>query len=45
MTAALLLMGAYYVVDLDYSVIYAKFFGILQHWVVADIFTQSKSTK
>jgi hypothetical protein len=45
MTAALLLMEAYYVFDLDYPVIYAQFVGILQHWVVGDIFTQSKGSK
>jgi hypothetical protein len=44
MTAALLLMGAYYVFDLDYPGIYAQVLSILQHWVVGDNFTQSKGT-
>lgn len=43
-TATLLLMSAYYVSDLDYPVIYGQFLGILQHWVVGDIFTQIKTT-
>jgi hypothetical protein len=44
MTAILLLIGAYYVFDLDYPVMYAQFLGLLQHWVVGDIFTQNKCT-
>lgn len=43
-TAAMLLIGCYYVFDLDYSAIYGQFWGFLQHWVVGDIFPQNKCT-
>lgn len=43
-SATLLLMVAYYVFDLDYPAIYGQFVGVLQHWVIRDIFTQNKCT-
>lgn len=41
----ILLMASYYVFDLEYPIIYSRVLGIIQHWVLGDIFTQTKSTK
>ena len=40
----ILLMASYYVFDLEYPIIYSQVLGIIQHWVLGDIFTQTKST-
>ena len=42
--AAVLLMAVYYVFDLDYPEIYSQVLGMIQQWVIGDIYTQSKSS-
>jgi hypothetical protein len=36
--------AVYYVFDLDYPEIYSQVLGMIQQWVIGDIYTQSKSS-
>ncbi|XP_046568096.1 LOW QUALITY PROTEIN: uncharacterized protein LOC124276509 [Haliotis rubra] len=42
--AVISLLGSYYVFDLEYPPTYCQVLGLVQHWVVSDIFTGSRTS-
>ena len=42
--AALVLLGTYYIADLEYPAIYGQFLGLLQQFILEDPYTLSKGT-
>ena len=44
LTSVVVLLGAYYVFDLDYPQIYLQFFGLLQQLMLGESYTGSKGS-